>query len=111
MDQIAGDDDPGGLILVGDCPQAIEIRCRFPFRHRNAAGAEGGGFAEVDIRHHEVTGFRQPDAGGGEEFDGSAGDFDAHGTKSDQDPGSVRTRPNVTQSNLADNGRYAKSKP
>lgn len=65
VDQIARDDDPRGLKLVGDGPQSFKVRRRLSLRHGNAAGAEGGGFAEMDIRHHEVTGFRQPDARGG----------------------------------------------
>lgn len=99
VDQIPGHQQTLRRHAPRQIAQTLQIRRRFPLRHRNAPGPERGRLAQVDIGHDQIPTLRQPNGRGGQEIDGGAGDFETHGGR-----GRLRHAPGPRESDAFDTG-------
>lgn len=81
VEDIAGDDEVGGVCLFEEGVDASEVAGGVAFRDGEAAGAEGGGFAEVGVGEDEGAGVGEEEGFVGEEGDGSGWEVEGHGEK------------------------------
>lgn len=80
VDKVAGDDEFDGFVKTDEGIESREVIGGIALWDGDAAGAEGGGFSEVDIGDDETAGIGEKNATLREKLEGGLSKRDLHGS-------------------------------